>query len=252
MGLRASGASHPGRRWAGSLVAVLLVLAAFVAPAAVSAGTYRDCSAIELEPGGDLHRCDLAGITIIGLDLHGINFARSNLTGTYAGCHPDEPRTNLAGASIYRAILVDALLCDAILTDADLHGSDLSGASLEDATVRDANLSRATLNGATAGFAPFDGANLSNATWRDGAAIGARFNGADLHRIDLRGTNLRAADLVGTDLRYAQLDGVDFTSADLTGANWKKATGLDSAIFSDTTCPDGSNSDANGGTCPGI
>ena len=232
MGLRASGASHPGRRWAGSLVAVLLVLAAFVAPAAVSAGTYRDCSAIELEPGGDLHRCDLAGITIIGLDLHGINFARSNLTGTYAGCHPDEPRTNLAGASIYRAILVDALLCDAILTDADLHGSDLSGASLEDATVRDAN--------------------LSNATWRDGAAIGARFNGADLHRIDLRGTNLRAADLVGTDLRYAQLDGVDFTSADLTGANWKKATGLDSAIFSDTTCPDGSNSDANGGTCPGI
>jgi uncharacterized protein YjbI with pentapeptide repeats len=62
---------------------------------------------------------------------------------------------------------------------------------------------------------------------------------------------LRAASFVDADLRGAQLAGVDFTNANLTGADWRRATGLDSAIFSNTTCPDGTNSDANGGTCIG-
>lgn len=243
---------EPARRWTGPLVAAVLALGAlgaFAAPTAVSGGAYRDCSGIALEPGAEMQRCDLAGATIIGLDLHEIVFARANLTGVNAGCDPDEPRTDLTDARIYRAILVDALLCDAILTGADLHRSDLTNASLEDATVRSANLSRAILDGASAGFAPFDDANLANASWRDGSAIGASFDGADMHRIDLRGSNLAAASLVGTDLRYARLDGVDFSGADLTGATWRRATGLETAIFSDTTCPDGSNSDLNGGTC---
>lgn len=225
-----------------------------VAAAPVSAAgstTYRDCSNIALAPGADLHRCDLSDETIIGLDLHGIDFSWSDLSRVNGGCDPDEPPTNLAGARIARAILVDALLCDAILSDADLHGSDMSGVSLEDASLNRANLSWATLSGAHAGFAPFVDANLSNAVWRNGDAVGARFDGADLHRIDFRGTSLRASSFVGADLRYAKLGRVDFTNADLTGANWRRSTGLTTAIFANTTCPDGTNSDANGGTCAG-
>jgi uncharacterized protein YjbI with pentapeptide repeats len=232
------------------LITAALLLGAAV-PATVGAATYRDCSGITLEPGAAMHRCSLPGIVIIGMDLHGISFARSDLTGANAGCDPDLPRTNLAGAKLYRAIFVDARLCDAILADADLHGSDLTGAALEDAGLHRANLSWAILNGAGAGFAPFVDANLANAVWRDGSAVGASFDGADLHRIDLRGTTVRAGSLVDADLRYARLDGVDFTNTDLTGANWRRATGLGSAIFSNTTCPDGTNSDANGGTCIG-
>jgi len=150
------------------------------------------------------------------------------------------------------ALFVDAKLCDAILNDADLHGSDLSGAALEDATLNGANLSWTVLSGAGAAFAPFDDANLSNAIWRDGAANGASFDGADLHRIDLRNTDLRSTSFVETDLRYAQLGGVDLTNADLTGADWRGAAGLASATFSNTTCPDGTNSDTNtDGTCAG-
>jgi uncharacterized protein YjbI with pentapeptide repeats len=72
-----------------------------------------------------------------------------------------------------------------------------------------------------------------------------------MHRIDFRGTDLRSASFVGTDLRYARLDGVDLTGADLTGANWRNATGKSAAIYGNTICPDGTNSDANGDTCVG-
>jgi uncharacterized protein YjbI with pentapeptide repeats len=233
------------------ILGLLWIGTAVVPVSAAGSTTYRDCSGIALAPDADLHRCDLSDATIIGLDLHGIDFSWSDLSRVNGGCDPDLPRTNLAGARIARAILVDAKLCDAILSDADLHGSDLSGVALEDASLNRANLSWATMNGAHAAFAPFPDANLSNVTWRNGFATGATFNGADLHRIDFRGTDLRSTRFVGADLRYARLGGVDFTNADLTGANWRGSTGLASATFSNTTCPDGTNSDANGGTCVG-
>lgn len=230
----------------------LLWLGVVAVPASAAGSTsYRDCSNIALAPNADLHRCDLSDETIIGLDLHGIDLSWSDLSRINGGCDPDQPRTNLAGARIARAILVDAKLCDAILSDADLHGSDMSGVSLEDASLNRANLSWVTLTGGHAGFAPFIDANLSNATWRNGDAVGARFDGADLHRIDLRGTDLRAASFVNADLRYARLAGVDFTNSDLTGADLRRSTGFANATFSNTTCPDGTNSDANGGTCVG-
>jgi len=243
----------PRRIWlsAGLLGLMAAGLTAIPVSAAGST-TYRDCSQITVLAGADLHRCDLADSTIIGLDLNGINVAWSDLSRVNGGCDPDLPRTNLNGAIAYRALFVDAKLCDAILTDADLHGSDLSGAALEDASVNRANLAWADLDGAGAAFAPFDDANLGNVSWRNGFANGASFDGADLHRIDLRGTDLRSASFVGTDLRYARLDGVDLSDADLTGANVRSSTGLSSATFSNTTCPDGTNSDANtGGTCVG-
>ena len=231
----------------GSLWATLAAIPA----SAAGSTTYRDCSKLTFAAGADLHRCDVSDSTFIGMDLHGINFAWSDVSRANGGCDPDMPRTNLAGARLYRALFVDAKLCDAILTDADIHGSDLSGAALEDASLDRANLSWAILNGAQASFAPFVDVNLSNAVWRNGFANGATFDGADLHRIDFRGTDLRSASFVGTDLRYARLDGVDLSDADLSGANWRNATGKGAAIYGNTTCPDGTNSDANGDTCVG-
>ncbi len=135
---RMVGSTRSRRAWALPLATALLAFAALGAPAAVGAAgsaEYRDCSTLQPAPGARLHRCSLPGLVIIGQDLHGIDFSKSDLTGANAGCDPDLPRTNLAGARIARAILVDALLCDAILTDADLHGSDFTDASFEDATL---------------------------------------------------------------------------------------------------------------------
>jgi len=241
-----------GRRAAAVVLPLLLTIWAMAAALPVGAASlFRDCSGKTLAPGADLHRCDFADATIIGMDLRGINLARSDLSRVNAGCDPDQPRTNLYQAIIYRAVLVDAKLCDAILDLADLHGSDLRGAALEDAALHGTNLSWANLDGANAGFAPFDDANLSNASWVGANAPGASFDGGDLHRLVLRNADLRIASFVGSDLRYVVFDGADLSRADLTGARVNSATTYVGATFSDTTCPDGTNTDTNGGTCAG-
>ena len=239
------------RRAAASIVLGAMLLAMLAIPSGAAAASYRDCSSLTPAAGADLHRCDLAGAVVIGQDLHGINLAKAKLVGLNAGCDPDEPRTNLAGAWLYRANATGALLCDAILDGADLHRANLTNASFEDATLPGANLDRADMDGVTAGFAGFRDASIANVTWRHGGATGAIFEGADLHRSDLRWTIFNAARFAGADLRYARLNGADLSRADLTGANLRHATGLSSVIWSDTTCADGTNSDTNGGTCVG-
>jgi uncharacterized protein YjbI with pentapeptide repeats len=43
----------------------------------------------------------------------------------------------------------------------------------------------------------------------------------------------------------------NLTGANLTGANLKGAIGLNTVIWSGTTCPDGTDSDNDGSTCIG-
>jgi uncharacterized protein YjbI with pentapeptide repeats len=242
------------RRWLALplLGAFWLLLIGAAAPATVGAATtYRDCSKIAFAPFADMHRCDLADSTVIGMDLHGINMAWSDISRMNAGCDPDFPQTDLRGARIYRAIAVSAKLCDAILTGADLHGTNFTGAAFEDANLDGANVSWADLDDANAGFAPIRNANLANASWVNANAPGAHFDGSDMHRINLTNGDLRSTSFVGTDLRYARLDGVDFSNADLTGIRINSATTFSGVTWSNTTCRDGSNSDSNGGTCVG-
>jgi len=69
--------------------------------------------------------------------------------------------------------------------------------------------------------------------------------GLDLSNTSLVDADLRDADLTNADLSHADLTGADLTGADLTGADLAEVT------WSDTTCPDGDNSDDVGGTCRG-
>jgi hypothetical protein len=64
------------------------------------------------------------------------------------------------------------------------------------------------------------------------------------------GVDLHGCDLSGATLRI-DLQGINLARADLTGADFHKAKGLSSVVWSDTTCVDGTNSDTNGGTCVG-
>ena len=48
--------------------------------------------------------------------------------------------------------------------------------------------------------------------------------------------------LAGANLSYSDLTGADLAGADLAGANL-------GVIWSDTTCPDGTNSNNDGDTC---
>jgi pentapeptide repeat protein/Big-like domain-containing protein len=92
------------------------------------------------------------------------------------------------------------------------------------------SLAGCNLHGLNLTGAQLSGANLSNANLNGANLTGADFSGADLSGANLNGANLTGADLSGTDV---------------TGANFNKVT------WSDTTCPDGTDSNADGGTCTG-
>ena len=104
---------------------------------------------------------------------------------------------------------------------------------------------------------------------------GEDFSGQDLNssvffRAEVSGVNFSNANLADTDFSESRAIGTNFTgatltdaiieSADLTGANFTNANLTDAFVFNsdltrvvwgNTTCPDGANSDDNGGTCEG-
>jgi hypothetical protein len=133
-------------------------------------------------------------------------------SGDWSCAEPDiyRPQAELAGAALANADLSNCQLTNANLRGADLTSAMLDNTSLAGADLRDAKLTNATL----------DGANLA----------GARLNGADLRNAVLDTVVLAGADLSGADLRNAILSGAD----------------LDGAIWDNTVCPDGTNSNTNG------
>jgi hypothetical protein len=107
----------------------------------------------------------------------------------------------------------------------NLQGCTLANVNLQHASLQHANLSNANLSGADLSYANLGNANL-------GAAA--------LETTNLTGTDLVGADLAGAFLGFANLSGAAMFEADLSGVVWIT-----------TTCPDGSNSDSDGGTCIG-
>ena len=113
-------------------------------------------------------------------------------------------------------------------------------------------------------MASFREANLHGANFSDvnfnGAAVD--FSGSDLTDAVFGPSepavraNLRSIQFVGSTLTNAVLNFddvllVNFTNADLTGAEFREGHNNSDTIFSNTTCPDGTNSDVNRGTCCG-
>jgi hypothetical protein len=108
----------------------------------------------------------------------------------------------------------------------------------------------------------FSYANLSGASLRGQHVAENDFSYANLVGTDFSSdlpelyTNLNRCEFVGADLRYANFKGtglasIDFTDANLTGADLTEAFEIINCVWNNTTCPDDTNSDANGGTCLG-
>ncbi len=150
-------------------------------------------------------------------DLRGLDMSGQNLFSTFAQADfspKGTTKTNLSGAIMPGANLIDA----------NLNGTNLSGARLGGAILNGANLSGAGLGGVILAGANLTGANLTDATLTD-----ANLNGANLNSVTLNN-----ADLTGANLSNANLDTAYLTNANLTDVTWNN-----------TTCPNGSNSDSN-------
>ena len=103
--------------------------------------------------------------------------------------------------------------------------------------------------------------NLTGANLRNAWLVGVSLEGASLASANFMGANLTNAVLTGANLTGGNFRNVNFTGANLTGANFSgsnlmEATGLATAtltnvVWINTVCPNGRNSDRNGGTCTG-
>jgi len=127
----------------------------------------------------------------------------------------------------------DAVQLDTVTGQVDLRGADLSGKHLQGDDLSGAELDNANLNGANLQKSFLPNANLTGATAR----------GTNLQNADFAGANLSGADLRGSNLQHDDMTNANLTGANLAGAN------VDQITWSNTTCPDGTNSDADGGTC---
>lgn len=93
---------------------------------------------------------------------------------------------------------------------------------------------------------PETGEQASDQAVLAGAVLsGSSLNGVNLTGANLRGALLDGASLVGANLKDADLSDADLTDADLRGAV------LTDVTWSNTTCPDGTNSDTHQNKCEG-
>ena len=92
-------------------------------------------------------------------------------------------------------------------------------------------------------------AGLAGCNLKGVALAGAYLAGANLSGANLKGADFRRANLAGADLTDTNLKDVDFSNATLAGAHLEGANVR--ALWSNTICPDGTNSDSNAGTCIG-
>jgi virginiamycin B lyase len=122
-------------------------------------------------------------------------------------------------------------------------GTGVCAGSLTGCNLKGVNLPNIVLVGAS-----MQRDNLLRAKLQNARLIGARMQDDNLNGSQLQNASLDGANLKGANLHGADLSGADLSRADLTGANLHGAT-LTGVIWSNTTCPDGSNSDDDGGTC---
>lgn len=175
--------------------------------------------------GANLEHADLAGQSLVSANLD---------------------NTDLTGADLAKADLNSTVQGGTILTGANVTGADLTNASLAGADIQGADFTGATFSGVESGSVTGTAAALP-AHWslRAGYLLGPY---AGLVLANLADADLTGVDLIHADLYLATLTGTNFTDANLTYAalNTDDMTG---AVWANTICPDGSNSDTNGGTC---
>ncbi len=133
---------------------------------------------------------------------------------------------NLTGSSqAVIAVIPSGGLVQANLSHTNYNGANFSNQDLTKVNGTNAQFQNVNFSNATLTQANFSGSNLS----------GSNFTNADLTKANLSNTNLTNVNFTGANLTQANLSGTT-----LTGVSW-----------SNTTCPDGTNSNNDGNTCVG-
>ena len=132
----------------------------------------------------------------------------------------------------------------------DYHKAHLPGVDLAGADLTGAKLDGADLNGADLAGADFGGHSLPHLEdLTDVVFSNVDLAGADLADTYLFDSPMDGANVADAAFAGAYVIGVNFSNAVLTGSDLKDAQSLELPQWSDTTCPDGTNSTSDAGTC---
>jgi uncharacterized protein YjbI with pentapeptide repeats len=215
--------------------------------------------------GADMTGADLRGSALTGADLSTAILVDSNLQGAGFGFSAD-----LRGADLRNADVAGTYFERTYIAGANLGGVDLTGAIIDQIrsgvvsgcpAVLPANWSCADnlLTGPDVELADgdLDGVDLHGRVLIH-AKLKTTFRGADFSAADLTDAVFDSADLSTADLTGADLTDAYFFYSNLSGVNLRQANLQNAVVFGssfagvqwdDTTCPDGTNSTANGGSC---
>lgn len=180
-----------------------------------------------------------------GVDFSGVSFPALGQNA------PSLSETNLADSRFSSANMTGVDLKDDNLTDGQFAGTNLTGADLYGVNLAGSYLQGATLagnimTGVESGGITGTPAKLP-AHWSlrhgyllgpDAGLVSANLAGVNLTGVDMAGANLYLGTVAGANLTGVNFKGAYLDGTDLTGAKW-----------SNTICPDGTNSDNDHGTC---
>jgi uncharacterized protein YjbI with pentapeptide repeats len=193
---------------------------------------------------------DLVGTDFTNADLRYRNFAETDMHNVIFF------ETNLAGSTLENANLSNVRFGGSSFgktKGTSFKNSNVSNAFFTDGIeIAEANFSGANFSGATFSlgnkfhYTNFSGAILTGVQFLDAPQIdNSNLASANFENISIDTASLTANSAPGANFKNAHFTNVDFTytnlsSALLTGATW-----------SNTICPDSTNSDNNGNTCIG-
>jgi uncharacterized protein YjbI with pentapeptide repeats len=206
----------------------------------------------------DFGGVDLTGADLNGADIQGTEMSTSSLDGVYSGQVTGTPASlpsewNLvAGYLVGPGANLESENLDQIdFSDLDLAGVDLSGANIVQTAFDGTNLAGADLEGTSSyGITGTPSALPTGYSLIGGYFVGpgVALWGEVLSGLNLTNVDFTGATLTNVDFTDADLDGVNLTNADLLGAELTGAS-LSGVVWSNTTCPDGTDSGSDGGTC---
>lgn len=180
----------------------------------------------------------------------GNRLRNKNLTDSYL-------QNTSFGSSVPGSPVVNA--SDAIFNGSYMDGGGFAqGSILDSSKFRNASLVGFTFTntqGVNVSFRNSDlsSAEFSNSVFQNGNFIGSTIQGANFDSANMSGANMTSVIVNGSSTNFSNtnLTNVNFTNANLNGAINMNTANITGVIWSNTVCPDGTNSNSNGNTCVG-
>lgn len=171
--------------------------------------------------------CDLTGI---GNRLAGKNLTGAIIIGLTTSQGEDFTDTNFTNTFMPNAIIADSTFANTNFTGANIHSWNIQSNSQ-------------TVN--------FQGAKFTN-TALDHWQISSNGSGADFSNADFTGANLTWMNQGNTTPSPMNFTNANFTNADFSNSpSFSGHANVTGVTWSNTTCPDGTNSNNDGNTCVG-